>query len=147
MSQTIISILQILPKLHKRKWTDHIKKLVFACNYTKHPRTGYSPYFLLFGRPLKLSINVILPKECNVKGTYKDCINKWKEQVKESHKMVSKQGKKKNIQHTETVLSLGLQPGDRVLVRNMFQREGTGKIRDFWEEKFMLLFQEYVITG
>ena len=43
--------------------------------------------------------------------------------------------------------SLGLQPGDRVLVRNMFQREGTGKIRDFWKEKFMLLFQEYVITG
>ena len=24
----------------------------------------------------------------------------------------------------------------------MFQREGTGKIRDFWEKKFMLLFQE-----
>ena len=104
MSQTIISMLQILPKLHKRKWTDHVKKLVFACNYTKHPRTGYSPYFLLFGRPLKLSIDVILPKDCNVKGTYKDCINKWKEQVKESHKMVSKQGKKKDIQHRETVL-------------------------------------------
>ena len=51
MSQTIIFMLQILLELHKSKWTDHINKLVFACNCTKHPRTGYSAYFLLFGRP------------------------------------------------------------------------------------------------
>ena len=36
--------------------------------------------------------------------------------------------------------SLSLQPGDRVLVRNMFQRKGTGKISDFWEEKVRYYF-------
>ena len=52
MSQTIISMLQTLPELHKNEWKDHIQKLVFEYNCTKHSRKGYSPYFLLFGRPL-----------------------------------------------------------------------------------------------
>ena len=41
MNQTIISMLQTLPELQKSKWKDHIQKLVFAYNCTKHSRTGY----------------------------------------------------------------------------------------------------------
>ena len=99
INQTIISTLQTLPELHKSKWKDHIQKLVFAYNCTKHSRTGYSPYFLLCCRTPKLPIEIMLPTDCHVKGTHKDYINKWKEQMKEADKIVSKQGKNKDIQH------------------------------------------------
>ena len=98
----VISVLQTLPELHQSKWKDHIKKLVFAYNCTIHSRTGYSPYFLLFGRTRKLPIEIMLPTECHIKGTHKDYINKWKEQMKEADKIVSKQGKNKDIQHTNS---------------------------------------------
>ena len=93
------------------------------------------------GRPPELPIDIILPTDCQVKGNHKDYINKWKKQIKEAYKIVSKQGKKKDIQHRNSSarFSLGLQPRDYVLVRIISQREGTGKIRDFWEEKVHLI--------
>ena len=95
------------------------------------------PHRILFGRHPKLPIDIILPTDYQVKGTHKDYINEWKEQMKDAYKMVSKQGKNKDTQHGNSSprFSLSLQPGNRVLVRNMSQLEGTGKMRDFWEEK------------
>ena len=57
--------------------------------------------------------------------------------MKEVYKMVSKRGKNKDTQHrnSSSRFSLSLQPGDRVLVRNMSPRGGAGKMRHFWEEK------------
>ena len=49
MNRTIINILKILEQKHKNNWKNHIKKLTFAYNNTKHKTTGYSPHFLLFG--------------------------------------------------------------------------------------------------
>ena len=93
------------------------------------------------GRPPELPIDIILPTDCQVRGNRKDYINKWKKQIKEAYKIVSKQGKKRDIQHRNSSarFSLGLQPRDYVLVRIISQREGTGKIRDFWEEKVHLI--------
>ena len=118
ISQTIISMLQTLPEPHKSKWEDHIQKLVFAYNRTKHSRKGYSPYFLLFGRHPKLPIDIILPTDFQVKGSRKDYINKWKEQIKKAYKLVSKQGKNKDTQHRHgfSRFSLSLQPSNHVIV-------------------------------
>ena len=57
--------------------------------------------------------------------------------MKEAYKIVSKRGKNKDIQHrnNSSRVLLSLQPGDRIPVRNMSQRGGTSKMRDFWEEK------------
>ena len=57
--------------------------------------------------------------------------------MKEAYKIVSKRGKNKDIQHrnNSSRVLLSLQPSDRIPVRNMSQRGGTGKMRDFWEEK------------
>ena len=50
MNQTILAMLKTLPEHHKTQWKNHVNKLVHAYNCTKHSSTGYSPYYLTFGR-------------------------------------------------------------------------------------------------
>ena len=50
MNQTILAMLKTLPEHHKTQWKNHVNKLVYAYNCTKHSSTGYSPYYLIFGR-------------------------------------------------------------------------------------------------
>ena len=61
MNQTIIHMLKTLAERNKSNWKDHIQKLVHAYNCTTHSFTGYSPYYLLFGRTPKLLIDLIIP--------------------------------------------------------------------------------------
>ena len=80
MKLTIISMLKTLQEVHKYKSKDHIHKLVFTYNCTKYSHTGYTPYFLPFGRHPKLPREIILPTNRQVK-----------ENMKEAQKLVSKQ--------------------------------------------------------
>ena len=57
MNRTLINMLKTLPATFKSNWKNHIKKLTFAYNNTKHLSTNYSPYFLLFGRNGRLPVD------------------------------------------------------------------------------------------
>ena len=50
MNQTLISMLGTLPEHKKKDWTSHIGMLVVAYNSNKSDSTGFSPYFLMFGK-------------------------------------------------------------------------------------------------
>ena len=146
MNQTIIAMLRTLPELHKSRWKDHVKKLVFAYNCTKHSTTGYSPYYIMFGRRPKLPIDIILPTDEHNTGSHKEYIQNWKKQMTQAYEMTSKHlnnRKNKDMERRDNSkrCALGLEPGDRVLIRNMSQRGGTGKLRNFWEEKVHKVIQ------
>ena len=49
-----------LPKEKKSEWKNHIGTLVLAYNCTQNSATGFSPYFLMFGRKPHLPIDVTL---------------------------------------------------------------------------------------
>ena len=61
--------------------------------------------------------------------------------MKEAYKIVSEQGKNKDMQlrNSFSRFSLSLQQGDCALIRNMSQRRGTGKMRNFLEEKVHII--------
>ena len=60
LNSTAIQMLHTLSEKLKYKWKDSLNKLMYTYNCTKHSVTGYSPYFLLFGRNPKLPSDVIL---------------------------------------------------------------------------------------
>ena len=69
-NKTLISMLGTLPRDAKRTWQKWVPTLVHAYNCTTSSVTGYSPYFLIYGRqprlPIDIEYRVALP------GSYMD---------------------------------------------------------------------------
>ena len=56
-NQTLLKMLGTLEEYQKSDWKSHVPTLVYAYNATLHSSTGYSPYFLMFGRHPRLAID------------------------------------------------------------------------------------------
>ena len=54
MNRALVNMLKCLEESEKCNSKDHLPKLAFAYNVTVNRSTGYSPYFLMFGREARL---------------------------------------------------------------------------------------------
>lgn len=57
-NRTLLSMLGTLNPAQKSRWSQNISHVVHAYNCTKNEVTGYSPYYLLFGREACLPVDV-----------------------------------------------------------------------------------------
>lgn len=131
-------MLRTLPDLKKRKWDESLNKMIHAYNCTKHEATGYAPYYLLFGRTPRLPIDLIFNlNQESAEGDYNTYVQNWQHDMKEAYRIAQQNAKKtaeRGKQYYNKRVSGGvLQPGDRVLVRNLTERGGPGKLRSHWE--------------
>ena len=59
-NSTLINMLRTLPKEKKSEWKNHVGTLVHTYNCTRNSATGFSPYYLMFGRQPCLLVDVTL---------------------------------------------------------------------------------------
>ena len=68
-NDTLISMLETLPSHAKKNWQEWITTLTHAYNCTVSPVTGFSPYFLMFGKESEASSRHRLRNTSNRTGT------------------------------------------------------------------------------
>ncbi len=139
-NQTLLKMLGTLEEHEKSDWKAHVPTLVHAYNCTEHDSTGYSPYFLMFGRHPRLAIDAFLGLRADsVSATNtSDYVRKLQDRLglaydKARQEARHSSGKQKQA-YDRRVRHSTLKPGDIVLVRNVGIR-GKQKLADRWESK------------
>ena len=141
MNRTLINMLKALPEDQKKRWKNHLPHLTFAYNSMIHKSTGFSPFFLLFGRESRLPIDAIMPIEAEklTRKTYDRFVKNWKESLRQAHQVanqnISKAAAANKRQYDRGISHVLIEVGDKVLLRNLTPRGGTGKMRSWWEQR------------
>ena len=143
-NRTILDMMRTLGAKQKTDWASHLNQLTHAYNCTKHESTGYAPHFLLFGRTPRLPVDLLFGTNHAEKG---GTALKWMERLQKAYKIASERSEMKALKAKERydkkVKSAILQPGDRVLVRNLSERGGPGKLRSYWESKIHVVKKRF----
>ena len=135
-NRTMHNILRTLTPQQKRKWPDYLPELVYVYNSTIHSSTGYTPYFLLFGRDPTLPIDHLLGlRDTPETNTVDEYLDKHKKRLLEAMES-AKQNLEKNAeirrdQYNRNAEDKPISIGTRVLIRNRVQ--GRNKIKDVWD--------------
>lgn len=139
-NRTLLGMLGTLSDEKKIDWKTYVKPLVHAYNATKHESTGFSPFYLMFGRHPRLPVDVLMgiPSDTEKNESYTDFVSNLRDRLDFTYKLVTqeaqKASEKQKLQYDKKVTSSTLQPGDRVLVKKT-SFQGKHKLSNKWEEE------------
>ena len=105
----------------------------------------------MFGRHARLPLDTIfgieVTDEKNIQMSYAKYVERWETAMKQAFQIVSEQLKKRGDGNKEyydkKVRGLEIEVGDRVLLRNMAEKGGTGKLRNYRESMiYVVVYKE-----
>lgn len=138
-NRTLLQMLKTLTEREKSNWKESLNKLTYAYNCTRSEVTGFSPFYLLFGRAPRLPIDLLfrLTPETGTPD-HQQYMKRWKSGMQEAFEITRENAKRSAERgkryYDKKIRSSVLEEGDRVLVRNMTPRGGTSKLRSHWED-------------
>ena len=140
-NRTLICMLGTLPDDFKSKWTQYISTLVYAYNCTHSNATGFSPYYLLYGRhpllPIDIKFGVFVLKLSGVitYTNYKyvqELKKRLENAFQKANAFCEKEAMRSKQHFDRTARCSKLLPGDLVLVKKK-GFTSKHKIADKWE--------------
>ena len=121
-----------------QKWPEHIGSVLIAYNATLSQVTGYSPYFLMFGRRPRLPVDLLFPTVNTREWThtideYVKALYEWlTECLQLAQESASKEAKRQKRLYDRRVGAVELCPGDHVLVCLDAFRGQHRKLKNRW---------------
>ena len=139
MNQTIIHMIGKLEQDKKVCWSEHLLKMLSAYNGTCSVVTGYSPYFLLFGRKARMPVDYLFPTlhdsshQTKMEVSVVAMQKRLKEAFAVARYLTSQEAVRQWCYYDHKAGAVALQPGDVVMVcTNGFVDKR--KVKDWWED-------------
>ena len=134
----------------KKDWKTYVPAMVHAYNCTRNTATGYSPYYLLFGRDPRLPIDVEFGlKRGNQQGppSMSNYVTQLRRRLRLAHKKAKQVAGRQQARHKglydRRCKGAALDLGDLVLVKKTAWK-GRHKIQDRWESgEYQVIGQPY----
>lgn len=127
-------MLRTLPEDWKSKWKDSVNKFVLTYSWTVNEATGFSPFLLIFGRSPRLSVDLLFGTSAPAtKRSYTEFAKRsaMKDAYTKANANSSGSASAAKKIYDRKVSYTDLKQGDRVLVRNLTERGGPGKLRSY----------------
>ena len=138
MNQMIICMIGKLEEDKKACWSEHLPELLLACNPTCSTVTGYSPYYLLFGRRSRIPVDYLFPTlhdsphQTKMEVSVVAMQKRLKEAFAVARRFTSEEAAEQRCYYDCKDGAVALQPGDVVMVcTDGFV--GKWKVEDQWE--------------
>nr|XP_054604616.1 uncharacterized protein LOC129165457 [Nothobranchius furzeri] len=150
-NQTLLDMLRSLETAKQNRWPEYISELVHAYNNTTHSSTGYAPSFLMFGRHLRLPVDLELgvgPQE--VRHELSGWVNEHQRRLSTAYNIagqkMSKAASQSKQHYDKKAKAMPLLPGERVWVRER-NRQGRGKLCTWWGNDPFVILDKVGETG
>ena len=136
-NRTLLNMLGTMSEKQKSDWKSHVPTLTHAYNAAMHESTGFSPFFLMFGRHSRLAIDAFLGiRSSEERMSHQDYADKLKNRLSDAYKCASEEaahkGEKYKHYYDKGIRHSVLEAGDRVLVKKVGIK-GKHKLADIWE--------------
>ena len=144
MNQMIIGMIGKLEQDKKTRWSEHLPEMLAAYNGTHLAVTGYSPYFLLFGRKSRMPVDCLFPTlhdsphQAKMEVSVVAMQKRLKEAFAVARHLTSQEAARQRCYYDCKAGAVALQPGDVVMVCTD-DFVGKRKIKDQWEDGILLL--------
>ena len=144
MNQMIIRMIRKLEEDKKACWSKHLPELLLAYNATHSTVTGYSPYYLLFGRRPRIQVDYLFPTlrdsphQTKMEVSVVAMQKRSKETFAVARHLTSEEVAKQHRYYDHKAGAVALQPGDVVMVcTDGFV--GKRKVKDRWEDRGFII--------
>ena len=148
--QTLQRMIGKLDLEKRQKWPEHIGSVLIAYNATRSQVTGYSPYFLMFGRRPRLPVDLLFPTVNNQEWTrtideyVKALYERLRECLKLAQESATKEANRQKRLYDRKVGAVELRPGDRVLVRSDAFQGQRRKLKNRWGDDIHTVIERKV---
>lgn len=138
-NRTMHDRLKTLTQEHKYRWTQHLDEVAYVYNCTPHSSTGFSPFYLMFGREPRLPIDVFLPEHSpewvnqTPSGWLRDHLHRLRLAHDKAGESLRRSAAKRKEAQDQGSTEPDLRTGDVVVTR--LHHQGRCKIQDVWGER------------
>ena len=135
-NRSLHDLLRTLPSDQKRRWTEYLPELCTAYNASPHASTGYSPFYLMFGRDPRLPVDALLggSSETDGDGSVDDWLAVHQGRLRDAYQQagtnLDKYASDRKPRHDRKRHCTPLTLGQRVYIRS--RPPGRNKIQDAW---------------
>ena len=136
--QTLQRMIGKLDPEKRRKWPAHIGSIIIAYNSTRSLVTGYSLYYLMFGRRPRLPINLLFPTRwtqmltCTIDEYVASLYDHLWESLAIAQDCAVKEAQRQKRLYDRKVGATELRPGDHILVHLDAFRGQRRKLKNRW---------------